>query len=284
MRLEQYRRAVELRKRGMTVKGISEEVGVGVRALYRWFAAGGFPERQPRRDKGPRLPTPVAKHLIRRWNEGCHNVQKLYKEIEEIGYGGSIVTVYYFARYLRKGLAPPGYATAPTKGAPEKSEEQHLSPRGGAFGLMLPVEKLDSKQRSWIEQIHEDQSPRAALAHALARRLVEMFRERRVEELEGWLVDAQNSGIEELKDFAEGIVCRNLSAVRAALTEEWSNAFAPYCALSTRSRAFPVFWPVSSILCAAGSRQAVRTSIRPCRCRGAPSRALCGTRPSPSLC
>jgi len=223
VRLEQYRRAVELRKRGMTVKGISEEVGVGVRALYRWFAAGGFPERQPRRDKGPRLPTPVAKHLIRRWNEGCHNVQKLYKEIEEIGYGGSIVTVYYFARYLRKGLAPPGYATAPTKGAPEKSEEQHLSPRGGAFALMLPLEKLDSKQRRWIEQIHEDQSHRAALAHSLARRFVEMFRERRVAELEGWLADTRNSGVEELENFAEGIVCRNLSAVRAALTEEWSN-------------------------------------------------------------
>lgn len=63
VRLEQYQRAVELKKRGMTVKDISEEVGVGVRALYRWFAAGSFPERQPRRDKGPRLPKQVAEHL-----------------------------------------------------------------------------------------------------------------------------------------------------------------------------------------------------------------------------
>jgi transposase len=77
-RLEQYRRAVELKERGTTLKDISEEVGVGVRALYRWFAAGSFPQRQPRRDKGPRLPKQVAEHLVRRWNEGCHNVQKLY--------------------------------------------------------------------------------------------------------------------------------------------------------------------------------------------------------------
>src|SRR5215218_7403216 len=41
-RLEQYRRAVELKERGTTLKDISEEVGVGVRALYRWFAAGSF--------------------------------------------------------------------------------------------------------------------------------------------------------------------------------------------------------------------------------------------------
>ncbi len=222
-RLEQYRRAVELKGRGMTVKDISEEVGVGVRALYRWFAAGAFPERAPRRDKGPRLPKQVAEHLVRRWNEGCHNVQKLYKEIEEIGYQGSIVTVYYFARYLRKDLAPPGYAAAPTESASEKSKEHRLSPRSGAFALMLPVEKLDSKQRRWIEQVHEDQNHRATLAHSLARSFVEMFRKRRVAELEGWLLDARNSGIEELKDFAEGIVSRNLSAVRAALTEEWSN-------------------------------------------------------------
>ena len=46
---------------------------------------------------------------------------------------------------------------------------------------------------------------------------------RRVAELEGWLADTRNSGVEELENFAEGIVCRNLSAVRAALTEEWSN-------------------------------------------------------------
>ncbi len=133
------------------------------------------------------------------------------------------MTIYYFARYLRKGLAPPGCASAPAKGVPQKSEGQCLSPRGGAFALMLPVEKLDSKQRRWIEQIHEDQGRRAALWHSLARRFVEMFRQRRVAELEGWLADAENSGIEELKAFAERIASRSLSAVRAALTEEWSN-------------------------------------------------------------
>jgi transposase len=77
-RLEQYQSATSLKERGMTTRDIAEEVGVGVRTLYRWFAAGSFPERQPRRDKGPRLPGRVGEHLIRRWNEGCHNVQKLY--------------------------------------------------------------------------------------------------------------------------------------------------------------------------------------------------------------
>lgn len=57
----------------------------------------------------------------------------------------------------------------------------------------------------------------------MARRFVGMIQERKAAELERWLVDARNSGVEELKNFAEGIVSQNLAAVRAALTEVWSN-------------------------------------------------------------
>jgi hypothetical protein len=146
----------------------------------------------------------------------------LCKEIEEVGYGGSIVSVYYFARYLRKGLAPPGYTTAPTKSAPKKSKEQHLSPRSGAWALMLSDEKLRPKQRHWIGGLGEDRG-KGEVLYRLARRFVEMVQEGKAAELERWLLDAQNSGVEELKNFAEGIVSQNLAAVRAALTEVWSN-------------------------------------------------------------
>jgi transposase len=222
-RLEQYQRAIEFKERGMTTRDISDEVGVGVRTLYRWFAAGAFPEKQPRRDKGPRLPTRVADHLVRRWNEGCHNVQKIYRELRQDGYDAPMQTIYYFARYLRVGLVPPGYTSAPTKGSPKKSKEQRLSPRSGGWALMLPAEKLTPKQRRWIGQLHEGRSAHGASIHRLARRFVEMVQEGKVAELEEWLVDAQNSGVGELKSFAEGICSRNLSAVRAALTEVWSN-------------------------------------------------------------
>jgi len=223
-RLEQYQRATSLKERGMTIRDISEEIGVSVRTLYRWFAAGTFPEKQPRRDKGPRLPTHVANHLIRRWNEGCHNVQKIYRELQQDGYNAPVQTIYYFARYLKAGLAPPGYASAPTEGVPKKrsSKEQRLSPRSGGWALMLPAEKLSPKQRHWLEQLHEDES-HGALIHRLARRFVKMVQEGKVAELEEWLVDAQDSGFEELKSFAEGICSQNHSAVRAALRELWSN-------------------------------------------------------------
>jgi hypothetical protein len=132
------------------------------------------------------------------------------------------VSVYYFARYLRKGLAPPGYTTAPTKSAPKKSKEQHLSPRSGAWALMLSDEKLRPKQRHWIGGLGEDRG-KGEVLYRLARRFVEMVQEGKAAELERWLLDAQNSGVEELKNFAEGIVSQNLAAVRAALTEVWSN-------------------------------------------------------------
>lgn len=50
-----------------------------------------------------------------------------------------------------------------------------------------------------------------------------MVQEGEAAEMDQWLVDAQNSGVEELKNFAEGVVSQNLAAVRAALTKVWSN-------------------------------------------------------------
>ncbi len=222
-RLEQYQRAVELKERGMTNRNIAKEVGKGERTLNRWFAAGSFPERQTRSDKGPRLPEQIAEHLIRRWNDGCHNVKRLYKEIEELGYQGPTRDIYYFVRYLKAGLAPPGYVSSPVKDGPAKSKEQRLSPRSGAWALMLSEEKLNPKQRHWIEQIREDKDHGAALIHHLAQHFVEMIQQKKATELDKWLVEVQNSGVEELRSFAEGVVSQNLAAVRAALTEVWSN-------------------------------------------------------------
>ena len=51
---------------------------------------------------------------------------------------------------------------------------------------------------------------------------IEVVKERRADELRGWLVEAQRSEVAEFVSFANGITA-DLLAVRAALEYEWSN-------------------------------------------------------------
>ncbi|MEU7819143.1 transposase [Pseudonocardia sp. NPDC049154] len=47
-------------------------------------------------------------------------------------------------------------------------------------------------------------------------------RERRGDRIDGWITDAQNSGIAALRGFADGLV-KDYDAVRAGLTLAWSS-------------------------------------------------------------
>ncbi len=57
----------------------------------------------------------------------------------------------------------------------------------------------------------------ANAAYPLVRDFLRMLRERKGEELDGWLSRAQGSGLREIEGFAEGLR-RDEAAVRAGLT------------------------------------------------------------------
>lgn len=59
-------------------------------------------------------------------------------------------------------------------------------------------------------------------AYDLTQTFVLMLAEHRDTDLDGWLAQAEHSGIRELKSFACGIR-HDYAAVRAAFTSEWSN-------------------------------------------------------------
>jgi len=61
-----------------------------------------------------------------------------------------------------------------------------------------------------------------ARAHALSRAFLAMVRERRGEDLEAWMTEAMDSGIDALTRFARGLQ-EDVVAVKAGLTLEWSN-------------------------------------------------------------
>jgi transposase len=87
--------------------------------------------------------------------------------------------------------------------------------------LLLRGDELTDEEKSVAELLRR-LSPEVARAQELALNFVEVVKERRADELRGWLIKAQRSEVPEFVSFANGLTS-DLRAVRAALEYEWSN-------------------------------------------------------------
>lgn len=94
------------------------------------------------------------------------------------------------------------------------------SAREAAWMLLRP-EGLTDEQKPVAELLRR-LSPEVARAQELALGFAEVVKERRADELRGWIVEAQRSATPEFVSFANGLT-NDLPAVRAALSYEWSN-------------------------------------------------------------
>lgn len=93
------------------------------------------------------------------------------------------------------------------------------SAREATWPLLRQKELTDEEQR--VAELLCRLSPEVTRARELALSFVEMIKERRDDELRGWLIEAGRSGVSEFVSFASGLT-DDLRAVRAALTCEWS--------------------------------------------------------------
>ena len=70
--------------------------------VVRYLQTATFPERKGRRDKGKSLLNPYKEHLLKHWNAGCRDAQRLFREIQRKGYTGSYATVARYATACAK--------------------------------------------------------------------------------------------------------------------------------------------------------------------------------------
>jgi transposase len=112
-------------------------------------------------------------------------------------------------------------AAVPAELPPTPPFARRLSPTRASWLCVSKPEKLDEKQRQQVEHIrkgHRDLD----CAYQLSQTFVWMLSERRDLDLDAWLVQAEHSGMAELKSFAQGLR-RDYAAVRAAFSSRWSN-------------------------------------------------------------
>src|SRR5215468_3534447 len=100
-RLERYQQVVALFNSGQSQAAISRALGIGRKTIRRWLRRGEFPERKPPHRRPPKV-NEFADYLQQRWNKGCHNATRLYKEIRDRGYPGRRAMVARFVSGWRR--------------------------------------------------------------------------------------------------------------------------------------------------------------------------------------
>jgi transposase len=213
---EQYEAIQRLHQAGADVADIARTVGVSRRTVYRYRALPEPPApKQPHRCR--RVLDPYEEYLLRRWNEGCHNGRRLWREIRQQGFAYGESNVARFLAPLRRA-ARDGQPATPTH--PRRQQPTPTASHVASLFLRRP-EHLTSEEQRYLDLLREQDAHVAAL-YRLTGDFATMVRERRGTELNAWLEAAEAAGIAPLRRFAAGLV-RDLEAVRAGLTEPWSN-------------------------------------------------------------
>jgi transposase len=93
------------------------------------------------------------------------------------------------------------------------------SAREAAWMLLRPDKQKDEERP--VAELSRRLAPEVARAQELALSFIELVKERRIDALRGWLIEAGRSGVAEFRSLANGVTA-DIQAVRAALSYEWS--------------------------------------------------------------
>ena len=101
-RLAIYEHIWTLHRQGWSNRAIARQLGIGRMTVVRRLQAPTSPERKRRSDTGKSLLTPYKESILKRWNAGCWEALRLFRDLQRQGYTGSYPTVARYAQRLRQ--------------------------------------------------------------------------------------------------------------------------------------------------------------------------------------
>ena len=210
-RYDRYQQVVALREQGATTKEIAKRVGLGVRTVQRWLEDGAYAEtnyHHRHRSSFDRYEAYVRK----RWDEGCHNIQQIWREIKAQGYPHS-------DRALRRHLeAVRGKKPAELE---EAGVLDHFSAKKAVWLFARPFDDLSKEEQEELQTMRQA-SITAETIYQLVQEFFRLVRSRQGTQLDSWMSKVKASAIPELRRFAKGVE-RDKAAVLAGLTLVHSN-------------------------------------------------------------
>jgi transposase len=231
-RYARYEAVRALHQQLVSQREIARRLSLSRNTVRKFLQAETFPERSQPPYRGSIL-DPYKPYILARWKSGCWNGAQLLEEINRLGYTGSDTLFRLFMTQMRKQHQAAGTALildlSTTRGLvstpgdlpPKPSPKRRMSPSRASWLCVCQSAKLDEQQRTLVEQLcaaHHD----LELAYHLSQAFVSMLAEHRAQDLDDWLLQAKQSGVRELKSFAQGIR-RDYAAVIAAFASKWSN-------------------------------------------------------------
>ena len=205
---------------GASVKDIAEWVGTSQSTVYRNRELAEPPPR-PRYRRRASVLDPYLPYLLERWNEGCRSAKRLHAEIRQRGYCHSIDTVNRLLssfRYTEQQGKKPSHAPRAKRGSIAGASP---SAKNVAALFMRREGMLNEEQKEYLEELCASDVALADARH-LTQEFAKMVRNLEGEKLDGWLEEAAGCEALVIKKFAAGLK-KDLAAVRAGLTESWSN-------------------------------------------------------------
>ena len=207
---ERHTAVQELLTRGLSISGISRELGLDRRTMRRFARAIDIDELlATTRMAGPNLLRGHKPYLRERFIAGCTDAARLTREITERGYRGSAQTVRRYLQLLR--------AARHTRTAPPRAP----SVRQLTCWLTCRPDRLTDADNRRLTEILE-RSPALAVLREHVRDFAELMVERRGHELTDWMNSVDVTGSPALRSFTAGLR-RDLDAVTAGLTLEHSS-------------------------------------------------------------
>ena len=210
-RYDRYQQVVALREQGAKVKEIAKRVDLGVRTVQRWVKDGAYVETNYHHRHRSSFDAYEA-YVKRRWDEGCHNIQQIWREIKAQGYPHS-------NRALRAHLQTVRGKT------PAELEEagvlDHFSAKKAVWLFVRPFDDLSKKEQEELLALRQA-SATAETIYQLVQDFFRLVRSRQGTHLDFWLSKVKASAIQELQGFANGLE-RDKAAVLVGLTLIHSN-------------------------------------------------------------
>ncbi len=213
-RVRVHKRIWKLYREGYHKEQIAHLVGVSSQSVYRALQQEAPPPPR-RRSRSSSIVDPYLSYLASRWNQGCHNVARLYEEIVAQGYTGSRRTLEMQLRPFRSQGAHPVSKQTIILDKPPSS-------RGVALMMVRPTHSRTREQTAYLEHLVQSDST-SAVVFTLAQDFGRLLRKHEGQvRLEQWKAAVQASGIAELIAFVDGLA-DDAEAVANGCSLTWSN-------------------------------------------------------------
>jgi transposase len=143
--VEQWRNIRGLYLAGADLRDICRRLGISARTVYRYKDLVEPPPRRGYKRRASVL-DPYVPYLVRRWNEGCHNGKRLYREIREQGYANSEEICARFTAQLSSRRGPG--KTALVRAAGEEGLRCRTISHGEERGSVVHAQEGEALRRA----------------------------------------------------------------------------------------------------------------------------------------